>query len=34
VSGRLQLARPELTIAIDLLWSEDRERYVPKTHIG
>lgn len=34
VSGRLQLERPEITIAIDLLWSEGREHYVSKSHIG
>ncbi len=34
VSGRLQQERPTLSINLALIWSDQRERYVPKSHIG
>ena len=34
VSGRLQQQRPTLSINLALIWSDQRERYVPKSHIG
>lgn len=34
VSGRLQQERPSLSIRLDLIWSEDKERYISKSHIG
>ena len=34
VSNRLQQERPTLSIEMALLWSDDKERYVPKSHIG
>ena len=34
VSGRLQKEQPSLRVQMELIWSEDKERYIPKSHVG